>query len=50
MSQVYKEVKTFHFPGLTARVYSPELTAEERTIRMEAIHKQAENLLRSVRA
>lgn len=43
----YKEVKTFTYPGLVARVYIPELTEEERTRRMKAIHTQAANLLRS---
>lgn len=45
----YQEAKTFSFPGLTARVYIPMLTEEERTRRMNAIHKQAANLLRSVK-
>ena len=46
----YKEVKIFTYPGLVARVYIPELTEEERNKRMRAIHKQAANLLRSVKA
>ena len=46
-SQVtYKEVKTFEFPGLIARVYIPELTSEERAKRMKRIHNQATNLLK----
>lgn len=36
----------FEFPGLTARVTRPELSDRERTRRMTAIHKEAENLLR----
>ena len=43
-----KEVKTMEFPGLIARVYIPDLTAEEREKRMKAIHKQAANLLKRV--
>lgn len=46
----YKEVKTFNFPGVVARVYIPDLTEEERARRMQAIQKQAANLLRSVKA
>ena len=42
----YKEIKTFNFPGMVARVYIPDLTEEERNKRMKAIHKQAANLLR----
>jgi ribosome recycling factor len=44
------ETKVFRFPGMVVNVHRPELTEEERTKRMEAIHKQAENLLRSVSA
>lgn len=44
----YKEVKIFRHPGLVAKVYIPELTEEERTRRMNAIHNQAANLLRKV--
>lgn len=44
----YKEVKTFTFPGIVARVYIPELTEGERKRRMNAIHKQAAELLRSI--
>ena len=42
----YKEVRTFEFPGLIARVYIPDLTSEERSKRMKAIHKEAEKLLK----
>lgn len=45
----YKEVILMEFPGLKARVYIPELTPEERARRMQAIHNQAANLLRSVK-
>ena len=44
----YKEVRTFEFPGLVARVYIPDLTEEERNRRMTAIHKQAAKLLKKV--
>jgi len=44
-----KEPKVFQFPGLVARVYRPVLTEAERTKRMQAIHKQAENLLKKVK-
>jgi hypothetical protein len=45
-----KEVRTFEFPSLTARVYIPDLTPAERTRRLKAIHTQAANLLRKVNA
>lgn len=44
----YKEIKTFRFPGVVARVYIPDLTEEERNRRMNAIHKEAANLLKKV--
>lgn len=44
----YKETKIFRFPGMVARVYIPDLTEEERIRRMQAIHKQAANLLKKV--
>lgn len=46
MADTYKEVKVFHFPNVTARVFIPDLTAEERERRMKVIHKAAENLLK----
>ncbi len=48
MKETYKEVKVFDYPGVTARVYIPDLTPEERTRRMKSIHTQAENLLKEV--
>lgn len=47
MGQEYT-VKTFEFPGMTVRVFSPILTEEERKKRMKAIYKAAENLLKEV--
>ena len=44
-ADTYKEVKTFEFPGLTARVYFPDITPEERARRMKAIYKAAADLL-----
>ena len=46
----YKETRTFNFPGMKVRVFSPELTEEERTKRMKAIHNQAAKLLKAVKA
>jgi hypothetical protein len=40
--------KTIQFPNLTARVYIPELSAEERARRMKLIHKAAAELLKGV--
>lgn len=47
MADTYKEVKVFHFPNVTARVFIPDLTADERAGRMKAIHKAAANLLKA---
>ena len=45
-ADTYKEVKTFHFPGMVVRVHIPSLTEEERSARMKRIHMQAEKLLK----
>lgn len=45
----YSEPKTFTYPGIVAKVYSPILTDEERKIRMARIAKSAERLLKSER-
>jgi hypothetical protein len=42
----YSEPKTFTYPGIVAKVYSPILTEEERKRRMARIAKSAERLLR----
>ena len=47
MSDVYKEVRVFHFPGMVARVHIPELTEQERARRMKYVYLAAENLLKS---
>ena len=41
----YAEPKTFTYPGIVAKVYSPILTEEERQRRMAQIAKSAERLL-----
>ena len=43
----YKEVKTYNFPGMVARVHIPDLTDSERNERMKVIHKHAAALLRA---
>lgn len=43
---LYKEVRYFDFPNMTVRVHIPELTPDERTRRIKAIHKAAAELLR----
>ena len=43
----YQEPKTYTYPGIVAKVYSPILTEEERRRRMERIAKSAERLLKS---
>lgn len=41
----YAEPKTFTYPSIIAKVYSPVLTDEERQRRMAQIAKSAERLL-----
>ena len=41
----YGEPKTFTFPGVVAKVYSPILDEEEKKRRMAQIAKSAERLL-----
>lgn len=48
MSDTYKEVRTFEFPGMTARVHIPDLTQEERNERLTKIHNASANLLKSI--
>lgn len=43
----YKEVKTLSFENMTVRVHIPDITEEERTRRMKAVHKAAGELLKS---
>ena len=43
----YKEVRTFTSSNMTVRVHIPDLTEEERTRRMKAIHTAAAELLKS---
>ena len=43
----YSEPKTFIYPGIIAKVYSPILTEEERKKRMERIARAAQRLLQS---
>jgi hypothetical protein len=42
----YKEVKTYTFPGMVARVHVPDLEKGERNERMKVIHNRAAALLR----
>lgn len=44
----YKEVKTFEYPNMIVRVHVPDLTEEERTRRMKAIHRAAEGVLKEL--
>lgn len=45
-ADTYREPLIIEFPGMIARVRIPELTPEERSGRMKAIHKAAANLLK----
>lgn len=46
MSDTYKEVKVFTFPGMVARVYIPDLTPDERERRMKKVYDCAVRLLK----
>ena len=45
----YSEPKTFTYPGIVAKVYSPILTEEERKRRMARIAESAKRLLMTER-
>lgn len=45
----YKEVKIIQFPDMTARVFIPDLSQEERTKRMTAVKKHAAELMKKVK-
>ncbi len=45
--QVYTLKKTIKQDGLTARVFIPDITKEERAKRMKAVHKAAADLLKA---
>ncbi len=42
-----KEIRTFKFPNAIVRVHIPELSEEERAIRMKYIHNAAADLIRA---
>lgn len=44
----YKAPITIEFPNMIARIHIPELTADERNRRMQAVKKAAANLLKGV--
>lgn len=44
-----KLYKTYEYPGMTVRVYRPDLTAEEHTKRMKQIYQAAEALIKEQR-
>lgn len=44
----YSLERTIEFPNMKARIFRPVLTAEEKTKRMNAIHKASSNLLKEV--
>lgn len=41
----YKEKRTIVFPGMTINVYIPNLTAEERELRMKEVKRAASALI-----
>lgn len=44
----YVHTKTLTFPNMTARIFSPVLTEEERNRRIKNIHKASANLILSI--
>jgi ribosome recycling factor len=44
----YKEVRVFHYPGMTVRVHIPDLTEEELKRRRKIAEKAAADLLKEV--
>ena len=44
----YKEIKVIEFTNMTARVYIPDLTEEERKRRMKRIYEATASLVTSV--
>lgn len=46
MADTYTKTKIIEFPGMIARIHFPDLTDEERSRRMAAIHKATANLLK----
>lgn len=46
-ADTYKEVRTFTYPNMTVRVHIPDLTEEQKSRRMKAVHKAAAELLKS---
>ena len=47
MADTYKETRVITFPGMVARIYIPDLTAEERERRMKSIKRAAAQLLKN---
>jgi hypothetical protein len=43
----YKEVRTFHYPGIVVRVHIPDISEEERARRLKEIGIAAGKLLSS---
>lgn len=48
MADTYKRVREFKYPNMTVRVHIPDLTPQERTRRLNAIHNQAEKFMKEV--
>ena len=45
-SDVYKEIRVFEFPNMTVRVHFPDLTEEERAIRMKELRNAVINIFK----
>lgn len=45
----YSLERTIEFPNMKVRIFRPVLTNEERTKRMQNIHKASSNLMKEVR-
>lgn len=46
MADTYTKIKIIEFPGMIARIHFPDISDEEQSKRMAAIHKATANLLK----
>ena len=48
MADVYKEIRVFNIENAVIRVHIPELTAEERSRRIDKIKDAAANMMKGI--
>ena len=47
-NDIYTLERTIEFPNMIARIFRPVLTTEEKSKRMQNIHKASSNLMKEV--